>query len=155
MLRVWVSQDVVSVARLTWPNTLNSCRLRVRPSGAIADGGATSSADELRPSFESQERVRLWSCKCPRSYRIIRRCSLSRSGILGLFLELVGGLFVLLADLVEFPHVLEEVWASLERDEKLRLLAIAPVVRGLNCDGLGSDLLECGVVVPIQATQGG
>ena len=86
---------------------------------------------------------------------LIRRCSLSRSGILGLFLELVGGLFVLLADLVEFPHVLEEVWASLERDEKLRLLAIAPVVRGLNCDGLGSDLLECGVVVPIKATHGG
>lgn len=65
-------------------------------------------------------------------------------------MELVGGPFVLLADLVELPHVLEEVGASLEGDEKLGLLAVAPVVRSLNCDGLGSDFLECGVVVPIQ-----
>jgi len=75
--------------------------------------------------------------------------SLGRSSLLGLFLHLVGGLFVLLTDFVELPHVLEEVGASLERDEKLRLLAVASVVRGLNCDGLGSDLLESGVVVPI------
>jgi hypothetical protein len=68
-------------------------------------------------------------------------------------LKLVGGLFVLLADLIELPHVLEEVGASLERDEKLGLLAVASVVGGLNCDGLGSDFLECGVVVPIQSTQ--
>ena len=65
-------------------------------------------------------------------------------------MKLVGGLFILFADFVELPHVLEEVGASLESDEKLSLLAIASVVRGLNCDGLGSDLLECGVVVPIQ-----
>ena len=76
--------------------------------------------------------------------------SLSSGGVLGLFLELVGGPFVLLADLVELPHVLEEVGGSLEGDEKLGLLAVAPVVRSLNCDGLGSDFLECGVVVPIQ-----
>lgn len=75
--------------------------------------------------------------------------SLGSSSVLGLLLELVGGLFVLLTDLVELPHVLEEVWASLQRDEKLGLLAIASVVRGLNCDGLGSDLLECRIVVPI------
>ena len=68
-------------------------------------------------------------------------------------MELVGGLFVLLADLVELPHVLEEVGAPLQRDEKLSLLAVASVVRGLNCDGLGSDLLECGVVVPVQTNE--
>lgn len=73
--------------------------------------------------------------------------SLGGSGVLGLFLELVGVLFVLLADLVELPHVLEEVRRSLESNEELRLLAIASVVRSLNCDGLGSDFLECGVVV--------
>ena len=70
-------------------------------------------------------------------------------------MELVGGPFVLLADLVELPHVLEEVGASLEGDEKLGLLAVAPVVRSLNCDGLGSDFLECGVVVPIQKNEQG
>lgn len=67
---------------------------------------------------------------------------------LRLFLKLVGSLLVLLTDLVELLHVLEEVWAPLESDEKLCLLAVASVVRGLNCDGLGSDLLECGIVVP-------
>ena len=76
------------------------------------------------------------------------------SDVLGLFLKLVGGLFVLLADLVELPHVFEEVWAPLEGDEKLCFLAIASVVGSLNCDGLGSDLLESGVVVPIQTTKG-
>ena len=64
-------------------------------------------------------------------------------------MELVGVLFVLLADLVELPHVLEEIRRSLESNEKLRLLAIASIVRSLNCDGLGSDFLECGVVVSI------
>ena len=49
----------------------------------------------------------------------------------------------------EIFHVLKEVGASLESDEKFRLLAVASVVRRLNCDGLGSDLLESGVVVPI------
>ena len=70
--------------------------------------------------------------------------------VLVLFLKLVSVLFVLLTDLVELPHVLEEVWASLKSNEKLRLLAVAPVVGGLNCDSLGSDLLECGIVVPIK-----
>ena len=69
-------------------------------------------------------------------------------GVLGLLLELAGGLLVLFTDLVELPHVLEELGAALERDEKLGLLAVAPVVGGLNCDGLGSDLLESRVVVP-------
>ena len=44
---------------------------------------------------------------------------------LRLFLKLVGSLFVLLTDLVELFHVLEEVWAPLESDEKLCLLAVA------------------------------
>ena len=82
-----------------------------------------------------------------------RSHSLGSSAVLGLLLHLVGGLFILFADLVELPHVLEEVRASLERDEKLGLLAVAPVVRGLNCDGLGSDFLESGVVVPRRATK--
>lgn len=70
-------------------------------------------------------------------------------------MQLVGSLLVLLTDLVELPHVLEEVWASLKGDEELGLLAIASVVGGLNCDGLGSDFLESRVVVPISATQTG
>ena len=69
-------------------------------------------------------------------------------------MKLVGGLFVLLADLVKLPHVLEKVGASFQGDEKLGFLAIASVVRGLNCDGLGSDLLESGVVVPISTKKG-
>jgi len=43
-------------------------------------------------------------------------------------LKLVGGLFVLLADLVKLPHVLEKVGASFQGDEKLGFLAIASVV---------------------------
>ena len=85
------------------------------------------------------------------SARMPRFSSLLGSGaILRLLLELAGGLLVLLADLVELPHVLKEVGAPLQGDEELGLLAVASVVRGLNCDGLGSDFLESGVVVPIQ-----
>ena len=54
--------------------------------------------------------------------------SLGGGGVLGLFLKLVGVLLVLFTDLVELPHVLEEVGASLESDEKLGLLAVAPIV---------------------------
>ena len=43
-------------------------------------------------------------------------------------MKLVGGLFVLFTNFVELPHVLKEVRASLESDEKLGLLAIASVV---------------------------
>ena len=68
-------------------------------------------------------------------------------------MKLAGSLFVLFANLVELLHVLEEVRASLKSDEELSLLAVPPVVRGLNCDGLGSDFLECGVVVPKQRCQ--
>ena len=74
----------------------------------------------------------------------------SLAGFLGLLLELASGLLVLLANLVEFLHVLEELWASLESDEKLCLLAVTAVVRGLDGNGLSSDLLECGVVVSKQ-----
>ena len=54
--------------------------------------------------------------------------SLGSSGILRLFLKLVGVLLVLLADLVELPHVLKELGAPLQRNEQLGLLAITPVV---------------------------
>jgi len=54
--------------------------------------------------------------------------SLGSSGILRLFLKLVGVLLVFLTDLVELPHVLKELGASLQRNEKLGLLAITPVV---------------------------
>ena len=54
--------------------------------------------------------------------------SLGGSAVLGFLLQLVGGLFVLFANLVELPHVIEEVGASLESDEKLGLLAVASVV---------------------------
>lgn len=62
-------------------------------------------------------------------------------------MELVGGLFILFANFIELLHVLEEVWASLESNEKLGLLAITAVVRGLDSDGLGPDFLECGIIV--------
>ena len=54
--------------------------------------------------------------------------SLGSGGVLRLFLKLVGVLLVFFTDLVELPHVLEEVGASLESDEKLGLLAVAPIV---------------------------
>lgn len=54
--------------------------------------------------------------------------SLGSGGVLGLFLKLAGVLLVFLTDLVELPHVLKEVGASLESDEKLGLLAVASVV---------------------------
>ena len=64
-------------------------------------------------------------------YELIRHlfklCSLSFFFV-RLLLELVGGLLILFANFVEFLHVLKEVWASLESDEKLGLLAIAPIV---------------------------
>lgn len=65
-----------------------------------------------------------------------------------LLLELAGGLLVLLADLVELLHVLEEVGTPLEGNEELGLLAVTPlVVGGLHRDRLSSNLLEGGVVV--------
>ena len=67
-------------------------------------------------------------------------------------MKLVGSLFVLFTDFIELFHVLEEVRTPLKGDEKLCFLAVASIVRGLNCDGLGSDLLECSVVVPSHKT---
>ena len=52
---------------------------------------------------------------------------------------------VLFSDLIELPHVLEEIWASLQGDEKLGLLAIS--LLPLHSDGSGSDLLEGGILV--------
>jgi len=59
-------------------------------------------------------------------------------------------LLILLTDFVEPLHVLEELGAPLKGDEKLCLLAVASVVRGLYSDRLSFDLLERGVVVPDQ-----
>lgn len=73
--------------------------------------------------------------------------------VLGLFCKLGGSLLILLTDFVELLHVLEEVWASLEGDEKLGLLRVSAVVGGLHSDGLGSDLLEGGIVVSTQNRQ--
>lgn len=75
--------------------------------------------------------------------------------ILSFLLELAGSLFVLFTDLVELLHVLKEVGTAFKGDEELGFLAVASlvvssIVRGLNCDGLGSDLLECSVIVPIK-----
>ena len=87
---------------------------------------------------------------------VVARRESGRSGrslvVLGLLLKLGSGLLVLLADLVELLHVLEEVGAPLEGDEELGLLGVAAlgvgaVAGGLDGDGLGSDLLECSVVV--------
>ena len=79
----------------------------------------------------------------------LQQIKLDSLGLLfvGLFLELSGGLFIFLTNFIEFLHVLKELWTSLESDEKFGLLTVAAVVGGLHSDGLGSDLLEGGVVV--------
>ena len=63
-------------------------------------------------------------------------------------MKFAGSLLVLFTNFIEFLHVLKEVWSSLESDEKLGLFAVTAVVGGLDCDGLCSDLLESGIVVP-------
>ena len=74
--------------------------------------------------------------------------SLLAAGTFALFSESVGLFLVLLTDLVEPLHVLEEFRASLQGDEKLCFFAISSVVRGLDSDRLGLDFLERSVVVP-------
>jgi len=71
---------------------------------------------------------------------------------LRIFLNLVRSLFVLLADFVELLHVLKELGAALESDEKLGFLAVATVVGGLYGNGFSSDLLEGCVFVPTKNT---
>lgn len=67
---------------------------------------------------------------------------------LRIFLNLVRSLFVLLADFVELLHVLKELGAALESDEKLGFLAVISVVGGgLHVNGLCPDRLEGGVLV--------
>ena len=64
------------------------------------------------------------------------------------FLNLVRSLFVLLADFVELLHVLKELGAALESDEKFGFLAVISVVGGgLHVNGLCPDRLEGGVLV--------
>lgn len=61
-------------------------------------------------------------------------------------LSIFGGKsLVLLSDLVELSHVLEEIWASLQCDEELCLLAITFL--SLDSDSSCSDLLECCILV--------
>ena len=68
---------------------------------------------------------------------------------LRIFLNLVRSLFVLLADFVELLHVLKELGAALESDEKLGFLAVTSVVGGgLHVNCLSPDRLEGSVLVP-------
>ena len=61
-------------------------------------------------------------------------------------LRVLGGKsLILFSDLIELPHVLEEIGASLQGDEKLGLLAVS--LLSLHSDGSGSDLLEGGIFV--------
>ena len=67
---------------------------------------------------------------------------------LSVLLKFCGVALVLLTDLVELLHVLAEVRAALQSDEKFGFLGVSLVVRGLHRDGLSSDFLEGCVVVP-------
>lgn len=69
--------------------------------------------------------------------------------LLGFLLELVGSLLILITDFVELLHVLVEIWASFEGDEKLGFLAVSALAGSLHGDCLGSDLLESGIIVPM------
>lgn len=95
-------------------------------------------------------------------------CSLSVSRFLVLIsfgsLSVGGGSLrgkplVLFLDFREFAHVFEEVWASLESNEQLRLLAaFGPRSGALTLAGdwdcHGADGLEHGVVVPYEVLGG-
>lgn len=122
--------------------------------------GLTQAAARSRQSRHFTAKIRgpprQVSRPSPSGSRLLRGQASEREGrsllVLCLLLELAGGLFVLFTDLVELLHVLKEVGTSLEGDEQFGFLAVVPLVvtsgaRRLNCDGLGSDLLECSVVV--------
>lgn len=68
----------------------------------------------------------------------------------GIFRIFGGKSLVLFSDLVELFHVLLEIGASLQGDEKLGLLAIS--LLPLHSDGSGSDLLEDGIFVSKKRT---
>lgn len=71
---------------------------------------------------------------------------LSLFGIFFVTLTSSGGeSFVLFFDFIELLHVVEELTASLQSDEKFGFLAVTS--RALNSDSSGSDLLELGVIV--------
>lgn len=114
--RVWASQ--LSCQKRA-KSALPSLRLSVLSSTARCL--SEQSAAAARPACSLQV-DRGWAANH------VEYSSLSSSAVLGLFVQLVGGLFVLFANFIELSHVLEEVGASLERDEELRLLAIAAVV---------------------------
>lgn len=69
-----------------------------------------------------------------------------------------GEPLVLLLDLGELPHVLEEVRATLQRDQELRLLAALRALVGAlalagDWDSHSADGLELGVLVPIKTSK--
>ena len=82
------------------------------------------------------------------------KLSVLLSGIFALLSKSVRLLLVLLTDFVEPLHVLEELRASLQGNEKLCFFAVSSIVRGLDSDRLSLDLLERSVVVPRHAEKG-
>lgn len=86
--------------------------------------------------------------------------SLSAHSLFGLSLGFFSSFFgscvfgieplVLLSDLIKLFHVLLEILASLESNEKFGLLAVS--LLPLNCNCFGSDLFEGGVLVSKQIT---
>lgn len=70
----------------------------------------------------------------------------------GVLCILGGESLVLLSDLVELSHVLEEVRRSLEGDEQFGLFTVSVTSWPLHCDGSGSDLFEGGVIVPTECS---
>jgi|TARA_B110000285_G_C15055180_1_gene579173 hypothetical protein len=69
-------------------------------------------------------------------------------GFLGFVLG--GEFLVLFSDVIEFLHVLKEVFASLQGNEKFGFLAVSST--SLNSDGSGSNLLEYGIIVSNKLT---
>lgn len=70
-----------------------------------------------------------------------------------------GEPLVLLLDFRELPHVLEEVRATLQRDQELRLLAALRALVGAlalagDWDSHSADGLELGVLVPHEVLRG-
>ena len=70
---------------------------------------------------------------------------------IGILVVVLGGKFlVLLSDFVELFHVLKEVLASLQGDEKFGFLGVSSA--SLNSDGSCSNLLEYGIIVSKNST---
>ena len=85
------------------------------------------------------------------SYRRISAscCSLLVSSFVAVsgWTGLLSKLFILLADFIEFLHVVEEVGASLKSDEEFGFLAVSVTSWTLHGDSSRSNLLKDGIVV--------